>query len=691
MSLLRLRKCPARDAVRVCALGGAISLLLCATRVSAQEATEPAAEPGPPAAELGPPADPPGLIVSPPGPPFSVYDDPILVTVEGDKAPAGASSLGRKVIREMPGVLGDPYRAIEVEPGVTPVASGVPFYFIRGAPPGNIGYFYDGIAVPMLFHVGAGPGVIPPSMVSRVELHMGPYPANFGRLAGAIVDADAAPAQKEFRAEGVFRTVDLGGLVEGPLPDDRGSLLLGGHYSVGAEILSAAVPSIDLRYGDYQGRMTLKVDDTSQFSLLTFGSYDYLATLSDDVRDVLLDSDFHRVDMRFTKELAGGGSARVGATLGLDQSRGLGVEQARDYKLASRATLSKPLSDKLLLRGGFDLSLDGYDVTPGGTQECTTFVCSGGLLGADTESQLGEAFEVLFPSRFDLAMGAWIDTLIVLGDRATLTPGLRFDYFHSDGNSDFAIDPKLTGRFGVTDAFRLVPSVGLASQLPGFPPLPGLQIGGIPGGLQRSLQTSFGAEGETGPIDVRGSVFRQATFNLTDAIGKNRGGGFGAERFLDRSTGDSYGLEVSARGALSRSIFFLASYTLSRTTRSDEGRVVPSAYDRTHVAQVAFLYDLGKNWKAGLRSLLYSGFPAEEVSAGDLASNPDRVKPFFRLDARLSKRWIFGERAYVGLVFDMQNVTLAKEVFDVTCEEGKCTPREIGPITIPTLVFEAGY
>ena len=180
-------------------------------------------------------------------------------------------------------------------------------------------------------------------------------------------------------------------------------------------------------------------------------------------------------------------------------------------------------------------------------------------------------------------------------------------------------------------------------------------------------------------------------FNLTDAIGKNRGGGFGAERFLDRSTGDSYGLELSARGALSRSIFFLASYTLSRTTRSDEGRVVPSAYDRTHVAQVAFLYDLGKNWKAGLRSLLYSGFPAEEVSAGDLASNPDRVKPFFRLDARLSKRWIFGERAYVGLVFDMQNVTLAKEVFDVTCEDGKCTPREIGPITIPTLVFEAGY
>jgi hypothetical protein len=186
-------------------------------------------------------------------------------------------------------------------------------------------------------------------------------------------------------------------------------------------------------------------------------------------------------------------------------------------------------------------------------------------------------------------------------------------------------------------------------------------------------------------------VFRQATFNLNDAIGTNRGGGFGPDRFLDRTTGDAYGLEVSAREALSRSIFFLASYTLSRSTRTFEGKRVPSAYDRAHVGQLAVLYDLGKNWKAGLRTLAYSGFPAEEVTQGTLGASPDRVRPFFRLDARLSKRWLLSERAYVGLVFDMQNVTLSREVFDVLCEDGVCKPREIGPISIPTLVFEAGY
>jgi hypothetical protein len=219
-----------------------------------------------------------------------------------------------------------------------------------------------------------------------------------------------------------------------------------------------------------------------------------------------------------------------------------------------------------------------------------------------------------------------------------------------------------------------------------------LQIGGIPGGLQRSVQESIGAEVAFEPISFRGTVYRNSTFNLTDAIGTNRGGGFGVDRFLTRSTGDSYGLELSAQGALSENMFFMAAYTLSRSTREIEGRTLPSAYDRTHVAQVALLFDLGHHWKTGVRNLFYTGFPADEAGPGRVAStHPPRTKPFYRLDVRLSKRWVWPSGAFVGLVFDMQNATLAKEVFDVKCTATECTPREIGPITIPTLAFETGF
>src|SRR5262249_32402404 len=78
------------------------------------------------------------------------------VRVRGAKGePSRTASLGRAEVRQIPGTFGDPFRAIETMPGVTPIVSGLPFFFIRGAPPGDAGYFLDGVRVPYLFHVGA--------------------------------------------------------------------------------------------------------------------------------------------------------------------------------------------------------------------------------------------------------------------------------------------------------------------------------------------------------------------------------------------------------------------------------------------------------------------------------------------------------------------------------------------------------
>ena len=37
-------------------------------------------------------------------------------------------------VRAMPGAFGDSFRAIEALPGVTPLVSGLPYFFVRGAP-----------------------------------------------------------------------------------------------------------------------------------------------------------------------------------------------------------------------------------------------------------------------------------------------------------------------------------------------------------------------------------------------------------------------------------------------------------------------------------------------------------------------------------------------------------------------------
>ena len=57
----------------------------------------------------------------------------------------------------------------------------------------------------------------------------------------------------------------------------------------------------------------------------------------------------------------------------------------------------------------------------------------------------------------------------------------------------------------------------------------------------------------------------------------------------------------------------------------------------------------------------------------------------------LSKRWSVGKSGWVSLVLDIQNATLSQEVFDVVCTTKGCTPRTIGPVSIPALALEAGF
>src|SRR6266576_3550167 len=62
----------------------------------------------------------------------------------------------------IPGTFGDPLRAVEAMPGVAATLSGLPYFYVRGAPPADTGYFIDGIPVPLLFHLGPGLSVLPP-------------------------------------------------------------------------------------------------------------------------------------------------------------------------------------------------------------------------------------------------------------------------------------------------------------------------------------------------------------------------------------------------------------------------------------------------------------------------------------------------------------------------------------------------
>lgn len=597
---------------------------------------------------------------------------PIEILVQADKLPPSVSSLSRAEVRQLPGTFGDPFRAIEILPGVTPIVSGLPFFYIRGAPPGNVGYFLDGVRVPYLFHVAIGPSIVNPAMVERVDLYSGGYPAQYGRYAGAIVSAETTQPRDDLHGEGNIRLFDAGAMVESGFDNGRGTAMIGGRYSYTGALFSVFSPTVSLDYRDYQARVTYDVTPRDRIGLFAFGAYDLLGQTENNISSTVFGSELYRFDLRYDHRLESGGHLRWAATGGFDQSR-IGEEQnARDVPVGTRLELTQPLSESVTLRAGLDAQFDRYDADP--------------IRFTDPDDPDFKASQTLFAPRSDAALAAWADVVWRLDRRVTLTPGVRFDLFRSAAASAVAPDGRLSLRADITDKVHLIHAIGVAHQTPSFvAPLPGFTPGSLQGGLQTSVQSSAGIEldlpdATTATVNVFDNVF----LNMSDVLGVSRPRDAATKE--PRSLGSAYGLEVYVRRRLTRRLGGFVSYTLSRSTRTFERRTFPSAFDRTHVLNAAVAFDIGRGWRAGARFTVYTGAPsliAQATAGSDVTVTvPQRDPAFYRVDFRLEKRWTLSKTRWVSFVAEMLNATLHKEIV---------SGREIGPISIPSLGLEGGF
>lgn len=594
----------------------------------------------------------------------------VEVQVVGERKAPAVSSFSRAEVRQLPGAFGDPFRAIEALPGVTPIVSGLPFFYVRGAPPGNVGYFLDGVRVPYLYHVGLGPSVVHPAMVERVDLYPGGYPARYGRFAGGIVAGETTAPRTDLHGEGNIRLFDLGAMVETGFADGRGSILLGGRYSYTAAIVSLLAPDVTLDYRDYQARVSYDLSSRDRVSVFGFGSYDLVGQTKNDIFTVLFGSEFYRLDLRYDHTFGKEDALRYAVSLGYDQTRLTDQRNVRDRMLGSRVELRHRLGKAALLRAGADTVLDGYqaDLQP----------------YSDPDDPATRQFNDLFPPRTDLTLGTWADVVLDVAPGVEVTPGVRVDLYDSGGAAAVGFDPRISARFRVSDHVRLIHAHGLAHQPPAFVvPIPGLIPGKLRGGLQTSVQTSSGVEMDLPlAISATASVFHNAFINMSDSIGTNPSRA--SDRFDQRTQGSALGFELFVRRKLTERLGGFLTYTLSRSTRASDHGNLPSAFDRTHVANAALAYNLGKNWRAGTRLVFYSGSPKLRRTRGLIlpeSGNPEREPAFYRLDLRLEKRWILGKTSWLAFVVECLNATLNKETVGT---------EEIGPVTIPSIGLEGG-
>lgn len=594
-----------------------------------------------------------------------------MVEVRGTPAGSGGPALSRAQARELPGAFGDPLRAIDSLPGVVPTISGLPVFFIRGAPPASVGYVVDGVEVPLLFHAFLGPSVLHPGSLSGVVLQSAPADVRYGGSAGAVIVAEPSAPRSRLRGEANLRLFDAGALLEAPFASGAGQALVSGRYSF-TGLLYTALTDEEFGYWDYQLRVMRKVSSSTSVGLFAFGAGDHYGgeTLGGAVGG---DTSFHRVDLRLLHE-SRGVVATTGITFGRDRTAD-STASLSDRSLRARSDVTVPLGAGLAARFGADARVD--DIR---------------LQVAPERLDRRDLLD-LFPTRTDHSLGGYVGFRYQPDERLFIEPGVRADLYASQGAHAASFDPRLLVGARLSKRVAVEHRFGLASQKPNFVPgVPAAQVGSLDDGLVRGVHASSAVRVSL-PLELSASLagFESRYQNVVDPLGQAREFRLDATSLQDRQDLTARGIELRLGRPLSRRVGGFVSYTLSWATR-DAGAVHTfSGYDRRHVLQGALALELWWKVRGSVRALYYSGFPALEIGVGGARpSNSRRAPGYTRLDWRLERPFRIGESLELSVVAEMLNATSAKEVLRYECG-GRCELVTAGPIVLPSIGLEATF
>lgn len=608
------------------------------------------------------------------------------------EVPAGAPTvLSLEEMRALPGTFGEPFRAIEAFPGVVPVLSGLPYVYVRGAPPSGTIYVYDEIPIPALFHLGLGPSVVHARMIGGVELYSGVPPARYGRLLGGAVVGDGPASAPPTRVEGELelRAFDLSGYARVPVGRD-GSIAVAGRYGYPGLILSLVEPTVNLAYWDYQLRVDVATAGRSRFQFVWIGSFDSLEV--EDEEDAGLRLQFHRLEGRYLHRF-GRYEFGTAVRLGFDES-GLGDElSVRSLRFGPRLWL-RWSSGRTRLRVGADMTGIGGTIHTAGD--------------FDEDGDITDpSDDPLFAAVKARSISGVHGELSFAPHRAlTLELGARADLWMTGGQVAAAFDPRARLTWHAPAGVDVHVAAGLVHQPAVFVvPIPGLADVAVDRGLQRAIQAEVGMRTELPAgfeLEVQGFLHRFQDLLFLDvfldqsiACADEEGCDVDTE---SRTDGTSYGAELFLRRDPAEAVSGFVSYTLARATVDQTELEFTPAYDIRHVLNVALLLRAG-GFSAGLRLSARSGRPAGRfyVDGLDISRYEQRLPWFVRVDAQLGYEWT-RRWGRVRLMAEWLNVTRAREPTDIDCDPDpliarpdRCAVDQGTAIWLPSLGVRATF
>ena len=597
-------------------------------------------------------------------------------TVVATKPPPDAVRVDGEEARNTAGTGGDPFRVIESLPGVSQIIWPFALYAIRGANPGNTGFFLDGMRVPALFHFALGPSIVHPYLIDKLSFFPGGYPARLGGYVSGIVSAETlAPPNDTSRYAADVRLYDAGGLATSPWDGGRGTVAVAARYAYTGLIVSRLFGNVNFGYADYQ----LRADHTlagGRATLLALGSFDQLDIKDQNIGDASLN--FHRADVRWQGPV-GGWQLLARTAFSTDKAR----SQLYDSPLQIRAYGAAPRI--AFLKTGMGSALEiGVDAEAQRFETDTMFA-TGTPLGGSAPSSAPALLADLARTRNALTLRGYATASMPIG-RLKLEPGVRYAQYFEEGVSRGAFEPRLTARYAVTPRLTIDATAGRFSQMASLP----VGVAGFEGfglrefGLQSSTQAALGVETRLpAELTLRVTGFHQwllvtdmRSFTEHDVT---------APEFLQMRRGRGYGAEMMLRLPDRARLHGWIAYTLSWSTRDFDGLWAPSDWDQRHILNLVSAYRLAHGYSVGGRFHYNTGRPYPVN--GDYQRLPD----FWQVDLRADKRLIF-DRMTFDIFVELGNATLNRQVTAIGASTMGAPPPEVGfRIVLPSIGVHAEW
>ncbi|HEX2657769.1 MAG TPA: TonB-dependent receptor [Polyangia bacterium] len=611
------------------------------------------------------------------------------------RAEPGVVTLQAEEIHNVPGTFGDPFRTVMLLPGVGSIMSGIGYPVIRGEAPGQTGTFIDDVRVPLLYHLGFLPAIIHPQFLESLDFHPGNFPAEFGRFTGALIQAHTTNPSQDMQTMLSADLFKLSAYHSHPFTvgDHDASVEVAARYGTLAFLAPALGPRTVIEYWDYQLRGEMKFEH-GDLRMLVFGTQDTSGTRASTGEDGpaepenLLRLGFHRMTLNYRGHW-GGTRLDAGVELGPDTTNLTGGNSTpgetlnlRELVARPHVAVTQPLGSKLKLRAGGDLLLERWTDRLGPESNLMAFY---GVLG--------------FP-RHGLTPGAFVQAEWQPTPRWMISPGVRADSYRytlvNGSQQQSSIDPRLSVRLTIRPGLSIKGGIGLYHSPPRFIlPWPGLSGFGLDRGLNRSLQSTLGAELNL-PWDATldgqiyyNSLSRVTEFSFTQDSRSNNE--TLTDIFQATHPGRAYGLELIARRRLGHRLFGWVTYSYSRSERNYPGAGWrPADFDQPHLVNAVVSYALGRSWTVSSVYHYNSGHPytiAKGDSDGSADRNLQRFSDFWRVDLRIEKREAF-DTWFLDFYVDWLNISLRSEAVGwntVTNREDKVL------LTIPTIGLQAVF